>query len=145
MATLDAITVLTSLDGRPVNKRFWRSADGKVEKDKTQHAWRFAARTVPIPDLETLAGWLRGVGSRPDMCISLGLFRGAPEGEFDVIPQAALASGLGVEAHERATLAGFHEINGRPTAARIKESMEPGNWVCLTGTWSRACRRRSLS
>ena len=94
-----------------------------------QNSGRFIARTVPVPDVAALADVLREVGERADTCISLSVFKDAPEGEFVVVPAAELAARLGVEEYDREALAGFHEIDGVPTAARIKESMEVGSWL----------------
>jgi hypothetical protein len=126
---LDAITVFVSADGRPVNKVVRRAPDGSISKGMARHSGRFIARTVPMPDLEALAEVLRSVGERPDACISLSLFRDAPEGEFLVLPATELAAHLGVEPSNREALAGVHEIDGAPTAARIRQSMVPGTWL----------------
>jgi hypothetical protein len=124
-----AITLLTTSDGRPTNKVVTCKADGSLIRDMARNSGRFIARTVPAPDAPALANILREVGLRADTCLSLSLFQGAPEGEFVILPQAELAARLGVAPHEREALAGFHEIDGRPTAARIRDSMAPGPWL----------------
>jgi hypothetical protein len=126
--TLDAITVLQTADGRPANKIVSRTSDG-IKKQMAPNSGRFVARTVPVPDVATMAAVLREVGERADTVISLSLFRDAPESEFVVVPAKEMAARLGVEEHDREALAGFHQIDGVPTAARIKESMEVGSWL----------------
>jgi hypothetical protein len=127
--TLDAITVFQTADGRPANKIVTRLPDGSVKSDKAPEGGRFVASTVQVPDLETLAAVLREVGKHPNMVISLSVFRDAPEGEFAVVSAPELAEHLGVKEYDREALTGFHDVKGMPTAARIKESMQVGNWL----------------
>src|SRR5687768_6776670 len=79
---LAAITVLTALDSQPVNKIVTRAPDGTITKSMARHSHRFRARTVPVPDLATLAAVLREVGERPDTCISLSVFKDPPAEEL---------------------------------------------------------------
>jgi hypothetical protein len=125
---MTTLTLFQSADSNPVNKLVRRQADGTITKAMARHGGRFRARTVAAPDVTTLAEVLREVGARADTCISLSVFRDAPE-ELIVIPAAELAARLGVAPHEREALAGIHEIDGVPTAARIRESMVSGGWL----------------
>jgi hypothetical protein len=130
MGKLDAITVLTSPGNTPINKVARRALDGTVPKPTMiEHRHHFRARTVLVPDVAALAEVLCEVGERPDQCISLSIFKDAPEDDFTVLPARTLARLLGVAEHDREALAGFHDIEGVPTAARIKQSMELGSWL----------------
>jgi hypothetical protein len=124
-----AITLFTSLDGTPINKIVRREPDGSTSRGMAKNGGRFTARTVPAADLAALAQVLRAVGKRSDQAISLSLFKDAPEGDFLVVPAAELAARLGVEPSDREALAGFHELDGVYTAARIKPSMVLGSWL----------------
>jgi hypothetical protein len=127
---LDAITVFTSIDGRPANKRIRRKPGGGIAKGRALSD-RFIARTVPCPDLASLKAVLDDVLQREDQMISLSVFANVPEGadEWEVWPCWRLAQELGCDPEDRAKLAGFHKLGGKWVAARIKESMVRGNYL----------------
>ncbi len=129
MPDLAAITVLTSTDGRSVNKVVRRAPDGALAKSMARHSGRFRARTVPAPDLEALAEVLRSVGACVDTCISTSAFVDPPAPEFVVLPMAELASKLGIDPNDRAALAGWHAVDGEWAAARMRENMCLGAWL----------------
>ena len=123
------LTVFRTADGRPANKIVSATTGGGVKRGMAPHAGRYVTRTVGAPDVHALAAILREVGERADTCISLSLFKDTPEGEFVVVPAKELAARLGVEEYDREALAGFHEIDGEPTTARIKQSMALDSWI----------------
>ena len=122
-----AVTTLTARG--PCNKVIDRDTDGTVSKSMARNNGVFLAQTTPAPDLEALADILREVGTHPDCTLSLGVFKGAPTEPFVVLPEAMLARRLGVDPDERDALVGFHEIDGKPTVARLKENMRFGSWL----------------
>jgi hypothetical protein len=122
-----AVTTLTARG--PCNKVIDRDTDGTVSKSMARNNGVFLAQTTPAPDLEALADILRNVGTHPDCTLSLGVFKGAPTEPFVVLPEAMLARWLGVDPDERDALVGFHEIDGKPTVARLKENMRFGSWL----------------
>lgn len=129
MSRLDAVTIFQSLDGEPVNKVVERSSDGAVRKGMARNAGRFMAWHQPVPDLAALADVLRAVGDRPDQVLSLSVFKNPPDRPFLVMSAQALAREVGCREGDRVALAGFHEVNGEPAVARIKENMELGSYL----------------
>ena len=123
-----AITVFTTVDGRPCNKIITRSADGSINKARAKSS-RYTARTVAVDGVAALAGVIRGVGSRADQMISLSLFDDSPADEWQVWACWDLAEALGCDKGDRAALAGFHLIGETWVAARIKESMRLGSFL----------------
>jgi hypothetical protein len=122
-----AVTVLTSRG--PCNKVIDRDADGAVSKSMAKNNGVFLAQTAPAPDIAAMADVLREVGTHPDCTLSLGVFKDAPAEPFVVLPEAMLAKRLGVDPLDRDALKGFHEIDGKPTVARLKENMQFGSWL----------------
>jgi hypothetical protein len=127
-ATLDAITVLRSAEGHAVNKIVQRCGED-ITKRMAKNDGFFVARTVPVADEVVMADLLHEVGSNPDCTISLGLFRGAPSGNFMVWPKDALAKMVQVDPLDPQVWGGFHEVGGMPTVARAKVNMRFGAWL----------------
>src|SRR5688572_16408635 len=109
----DAVTLLISQGGNPVNKEFVLGEDGKVTKRMVQNNGHFLAKTVPVPDLEAMASLLHELVENPSATLSLGLFKKAPDCEFFIEPRKRLARRLGVDPEARDKWAGFHEIDGK--------------------------------
>ena len=122
-----AVTILTSRG--PCNKVIARDTNGAVSKSMAKNNGVFVAQTAPAPDLAAMADILCEIGTHPDCTLSLGVFKGAPAEPFVVVPEAALARRLGVDPQDRDVLLGFHEIDGKPTVARLKENMQFGSWL----------------
>lgn len=129
MTNLDAITVLWSTDGSPVNKIVRRAPDGTITKGKALEKGAYHARTVPIPDLDALAEVLREVGARPDACISLSVFVDPPAEELLVLSRKAIATAIGVDKTDRAKLIGYHCIDNQWAVARLKENMTQSSFA----------------
>ena len=127
-AKLDAITVLRSAEGHAVNKIVQRCGED-ITKRMAKNDGFFVARTVPVADEVVMADLLHEVGSNPDCTISLGLFRGAPSGNFMVWPKDALAKMVQVDPLDPQVWGGFHELGGMPTVARAKVNMRFGAWL----------------
>jgi putative DNA primase/helicase len=127
-APLDAITVLRSAQGKAVNKIVQRCGEDVVKRMAKNDGF-FVARTVLLPDEVAMADLLHEVGSNPDTTISLGLFKGAPSGEFMVWPKDALAKVVQVDPADPQAWGGFHEIGGVPAVARKKINMRFGSWL----------------
>ena len=126
-----AITLFTTLDGRPCNKILTRAADGSVQKNRAKSG-RYTARTVEFSaasPMAELAELMRSVGTRPDQMISLSLFDDPPADEWQVWPSWELAEALDCTKHDRDKLKGFHLINGIWATARIKENMRLGSFL----------------
>ena len=125
----DAVTLLTAMGGRAINKIVRREPDGSITKAMAPNNGVYLARTAPAPDLAAMAGILSELGAHRDCTLSLGTFKDAPAEPFVVLPAAKLAQRLGVNPHDRGALVGFHEIDGRPTVARLKDNMQFGSWL----------------
>ncbi len=127
----DAVTLLISQGGNPVNKEFVLGEDGKVTKRMAENNGYFLAKTVPVPDLEAMRSLLHELGDDPSATLSLGLFKNAPDCEFIVEPHKKLARRLGVDPKDRAACAGFREIEGKWYVARAKINMMFSSWLLL--------------
>ena len=125
---MNAITLLRAPDGRAVNKVVSRAAAG-IQKAMARNDGVFAARTIAVPDAATMADVLRDVGDHQDATISLGVFVGAPDETFLVVPLATLARVLKLDLQDPQEWGGFHEINGVPVTARKKINMRHGSWL----------------
>ena len=130
MADRDAVTVLTAVGGKPCNKIVTRLGSEAPSKQKAREGGAFDAEHVPVPDLEALADVLRRVGRRPDQMISLGLFKDAPA-RFAVRSMRDLAQILRCDPQDRATISGWHDVNGVRTIARMKENLLHGTVILL--------------
>jgi hypothetical protein len=133
---LDAVTVLRTIDRKPYNKVITRLPNGEVIKAMAPNSGRFAARTVPCPDLAALADVVREVVERPDALLSLSVFPRcadrAPPDEFVILPMAVLAQALGCAEHDRAALAGFHDFGGEvPVCARMLENAAHSSFLLI--------------
>ena len=115
----------------------WKLPDGTTITEMVPNSGEFVAWTVPCPDLAAFADVLRDVAGRPDHLISLSVYHGQPSEPFNIIPMSKLASLTG-EPEDREKLKGFHDIDGVPTGARMKENVTPSSIVLLTETWRRA-------
>jgi hypothetical protein len=127
--TTDAVTLLTAQGGRAINKIVRREPDGTITKAMAPNNGVYLARTVPVPDLAAMADLLRELGTHRDCTLSLGIFKDAPAEPFVVLPAAEIAQRLGVDPHDRDRLIGFHEIDGKPTVARLKDNLQFGSWL----------------
>ena len=101
----DAVTVLRSLYGKPVNKTVHRMGDTLL-KAMAKHDHCYIAQTRPVPDLATMAALLRELGANADCTLSLGLFKNAPAEPFLVLPVSLIAKLKAIDPNDRDKLAG---------------------------------------
>jgi hypothetical protein len=128
--TNDAVTILKSTHGCPVNKSIRRLGD-TIIKAMAKNGGCYVAQTVPAPDLVVMGDILRELGDNADATMSLGLFRGAPDEPFLVLPRKVLAQLTSVDPNDKDSLTGFYPIDGWQCAARLKANMVFSSWLLI--------------
>jgi hypothetical protein len=124
--TVNAVTTLRAPSGRAVNKVVSKAAAG-IKKAMAKNDGIFAARTVAVPDAATMAAVLRELGEHQDATLSLGVFKGASDDTFLVVPLAVLTQMLKLNPDDPQEWGGFHEINGVPVTTRKTFNMSFGS------------------
>src|SRR5688572_26018164 len=123
MGDRDAVTILRTPHGERANKLYRANDDGySTTNDSAPPRGHYIAWQVQVPDCDALAEILRGIGGKADHVICPGLFKDAPEGEFQILPRLTIAQHLQVDQNSDKVL-GWHEIAGVPSIARLKRNM----------------------
>jgi len=113
----DYITVL--LANKPCNKTV-SLQDGKILKQAGAPITLANAKTIHVPEVDTMAQLLREISERPNAAIIGGYIAGTEDGkQFQILSSSQLGDGYN---------GGWRTINGVQSIGRLRKNFSPSSW-----------------
>lgn len=124
----DAVTLVRSTRGFPVNKTFKMDDDGEITKTAQASIADATGIVVGVPDVNAFGTLLEMVGAEPSMCLISGRFAGAPGPDGPVSKKFRILSGAKAD-EAKAPRVGWGRIDKTPCVTRSLKNTEPSSWV----------------